>query len=66
MYSIDSNQRGVSLDDIKILLGHSSVTVTEKRYAQFGRQDVLNKVNKLTGYFRLDELGHLGQSDTIQ
>ena len=47
IYAQSLRDAGVSLDDIQILLGHSSVKVTESRYAQFGGRDALSKVNKI-------------------
>src|SRR5438552_1329338 len=43
-FSVDLLQRGVSLEEVSKLLGHSSTKVTEKHYAPWikGRQDRLD------------------------
>ena len=47
IYAQSLRDAGVSLDDIKWMLGHSSVKVTESRYAQFGGKDGHAKANKI-------------------
>jgi integrase len=47
VYAQSMRDAGVSLQDIQAFLGHSSVTVTESRYAQFGGRDAVNKANKI-------------------
>lgn len=45
-FAVDLLEKGVSLDDVSKLLGHTSVTTTEKHYAKWvkGRQDRLDKI----------------------
>ena len=35
---------GIQLEDIQNLLGHSSLTTTQDRYAMFARRDLVKKV----------------------
>ncbi len=48
VYAQKLRDTGVPLGDIKELLGHSSVGITEKRYAQLGSKDMKEKVNRLS------------------
>ncbi len=47
-FGVNLLQRGVSLEDTAVLLGHSSVKITERHYATWakGRQDRLERVLK--------------------
>jgi integrase len=47
VYAQSLRDAGVPLQDIQILLGHSSVVTTESRYAMFGAKDIGEKVNRL-------------------
>jgi len=47
VYAQCLRDQGVALQDIQAFLGHSSVTVTEKFYAQAGGKDAKQKVEKL-------------------
>lgn len=50
-FAVDLLQKGVPLEEVSKLLGHSSIKTTEKSYAQWvkGRQDRLNKLVRLEG-----------------
>lgn len=47
IYAQCLRDQGVALQDIQAFLGHSSVTVTERFYAQAGGKDAKSKVDKL-------------------
>ncbi len=48
VYAQCLRDQGVALQDIQAFLGHSSVTVTERFYAQAGGRDAKEKVEKLS------------------
>jgi integrase len=47
-FAVDLLQRGVSLEDVSVLLGHSSIRITEKHYAPWvkSRQELLEAAVK--------------------
>ena len=49
-FAVDLLQKGVPLEHVSKLLGHKSVTTTEKHYAKWvkGRQDLLERVVSAT------------------
>ena len=47
VYAQSLRDMGIALQDIQAFLGHSSVSVTEKFYAQAGGKDAKMKVEKL-------------------
>ena len=55
VYSQNLLNKGVGLEDIQWLLGHQDVTTTQKRYAQYARPDLLEKVSILDNVIDLNE-----------
>lgn len=45
-FAVDLLQKGVPLEDVSKLLGHTSISTTEKSYAKWvkGRQDRLDRL----------------------
>jgi site-specific recombinase XerD len=58
VYSQNLLNKGVGLEDIQWLLGHQDVTTTQKRYAQYARPDLLEKVSILDNVIDLNECLH--------
>ena len=57
IYAQSLRDAGISLDDISGFLGHSSVTITQSRYAQFSGAGALAKVNKIGNIIPLRSIG---------
>jgi integrase len=47
VYAQSLRDAGVPMQDIQVLMGHSSVRTTEERYAMFGGVDAKEKVNRI-------------------
>jgi site-specific recombinase XerD len=49
-FSVDLLQKGVSLETVSMLLGHTSIKTTQRHYAPWvkSRQDALEKAVKLS------------------
>ncbi len=47
VYAQELLNRGIKLEDIQTLLGHADITTTQRRYAQFARPDLQEKVKVL-------------------
>lgn len=56
----------IPMGDIQTWLGHSSVVTTERRYAQTGGKDGVNKINKLSSYLNAETTGAITLRSTYE